>query len=253
MHPILLTIGSFQLSTYGVLVASAYLTAIWWLERRRTEMGLSEDAFWELVYWLFGGALVGGKLGFVIVERDVTLLWRDPRYGFVFYGGFVGAVAAGWIASRRRKLDFARLSDYFGVALPIGQSIGRIGCLMAGCCYGRPTTMPWGIVFTSPESSVLPSLRGVPLHPTEIYHSLADALIAFLVWRFGLSRVRDGRWRRGSAFLLYVALYAVGRFIVEFYRGDPRGGFYFGLSPSQLVAVAALAAVAGAVAWRRRA
>ncbi len=242
MFPTLLTIGSFSLSTYGVLVATAYVTAIYWLKARRAEMGLdSEDRFWDLVYWIFGGALIGGKLGFVIVERDLTLLWRDPRYGFVFYGGFLGAALAGWIAARRLKLSFARLSDYFAVALPIGQSIGRLGCLAAGCCYGRHTDMPWGIPLWGDPSR----------HPTQIYESVLDAAIAWLVWRFALARVRDGRWKRGSAFLLYVALYAVARFVVEIYRGDDRGFFWHGLSPSQLVAIAALAA-AGVIAWRRK-
>lgn len=113
MHPTLLKIGSFELSTYGVLVAAAYAAAIYWLQARRGEMGLTEDAFWDLVYWIFGGALLGGKIGFAIVERDVTLLWHDVRYGFVFYGGFLGAAFAGWIAARRHKVSFVKLSDYF--------------------------------------------------------------------------------------------------------------------------------------------
>jgi phosphatidylglycerol:prolipoprotein diacylglycerol transferase len=243
MFPTLLRIGPFSLSTYGVLVACGYVAGIWWLKGRRKEMGLkSEDAFWDLVYWIFGGALIGGKLGFAIVSRDVTVLWHDVRYGFVFYGGFVGALLAGWVAARRMKLSFPRLADYFGVALPIGHAIGRLGCLAAGCCYGRPTDLPWGIM-----------LWGERRHPTEVYHAIANALVAFLVWRFGLSRVRDGKWKRGSAFLLYVMLYAVGRFTVEFYRGDDRGGFWHGLSPSQLVAIAAFAAAGGAALWRRSA
>ena len=244
MFPTLLKIGSFSLSTYGVLVAAAYVTAIYWLKARRAEMGLKdEDRFWDLVYWIFGGALVGGKLGFVIVERDPTLLWRDVRYGFVFYGGFVGAALAGWLAARRMKLSFWRLSDYFGVALPIGQAIGRLGCLAAGCCYGRHTDMPWGIPLWGDPSR----------HPTQIYESVLDAAIAWLVWRFALARVRDGRWKQGSAFLLYVILYAVARFVVEIYRGDDRGFFWHGLSPSQLVAIAAFAAAGGAALWRRSA
>jgi phosphatidylglycerol:prolipoprotein diacylglycerol transferase len=242
VHPTLLRIGSFDLSTYGALVAAAYVAAILWLKARRKEMGLSEDAFWDLIYWLFGGALLGGKLGYVIVERDVTLLWHDVRYGFVFYGGFIGVLIAGWIATRRMKLSFVKLSDYFAVAAPLGHAIGRLGCLMAGCCYGRRTDMPWGVAMDGDPSR----------HPTQLYEAVLNALIAVAVARVGLARTRDGRWKPGSAFLLYIALYAVARFVVEIYRGDDRGAFWFGLSPSQFVAALALVAAAAAAVARRR-
>ncbi|HEX4048927.1 MAG TPA: prolipoprotein diacylglyceryl transferase [Elusimicrobiota bacterium] len=243
MHPTLLKIGSFELSTYGVLVATAYVAAIMWLKARRKEMGLSEDRFWDLIYWLFAGALLGGKLGYVIVEHDVTLLWHDVRYGFVFYGGFLGAALAGWIAARRMKLSFTKLSDYFAVALPIGHAIGRLGCLMAGCCYGRHTDMPWGIALDGDPSR----------HPTQLYEAFLNLVIAYTVYKVGLARTRDGRWKAGSAFLLYIGLYAVARFVVEIYRGDDRGAFWHGLSPSQVVAIGALAAVTAVAAARKRA
>ena len=243
MHPTLLRIGSFELSTYGVLVAAAYVAAIGWLQSRRKQMGLSEDAFWDLVYWLFGGALLGGKIGYVIVERDITLLWHDVRYGFVFYGGFLGSVLAGWIVTRREKLNFVKLSDYFAVALPLGHAIGRLGCLMAGCCYGRHTDLPWGVAMDGDPSR----------HPTQVYEAILNALIAFAIAKIALPRTQDGRWKPGSAFLLYIALYAVARFTVEIFRGDDRGAFTFGLSPSQLVAIAALVAVGVVVSVRRKA
>jgi phosphatidylglycerol:prolipoprotein diacylglycerol transferase len=241
VHPTLLRIGPFTLSTYGTLVATGYVLAILWLKGRMEEMGLTEDRFWDLIYWLFGGALIGGKLGYVIVERDISLLWHDVRFGFVFYGGLLGAMLAGLIATRRMGLSFAKLCDYFGVATPLGQAIGRLGCLAAGCCYGRHTDLPWGV----------PLAGDLSRHPTQIYESILDLAIAAVIYRAALPRVRDGRWRRGSAFLLYIALYAVARFCVEFYRGDDRGVGWFGLSPSQAVAVAGLVG-AGIGAWRRR-
>jgi phosphatidylglycerol:prolipoprotein diacylglycerol transferase len=243
VFPTLLRIGSFELSTYGLLVASGYVAAIMWVKGRREEMGLSEDAFWDLIYWLFGGALLGGKIGYAVVERDVTLLWHDVRYGFVFYGGFLGSVLGGWIASRRMKFSFVKLSDYFGVGLPIGHAVGRLGCLAAGCCYGSHTDLPWGIPLAGDPSR----------HPTQVYESIANALIALVVAKVALPRTRDGRWEPGSGFLLYIALYAVARFIVEIFRGDDRGAFWFGLSPSQFVAVGALIAAGAVAAARRRA
>ncbi|MEK7384488.1 MAG: prolipoprotein diacylglyceryl transferase family protein [Elusimicrobiota bacterium] len=241
MLPTLLKLGSFELSTYGVLVAAAYLIAISWLNSKRSEMGLREDDFWSLIYWLFGGALLGGKIGYAIVERDPTRLWRDPRYGFVFFGGLLGALLAGWIVQRRRKFSYLRAADYFGVALPLGHAIGRLGCLAAGCCYGRHTQMPWGLPLAGDPSR----------HPTQVYEAAACFAIALLVSRVGLPRVRDARWRPGAAFLLYLALYAVSRFAVEALRGDERGGFWWGLSPSQWGALVLLAA-ALALSLRRR-
>lgn len=240
MLPVLLKLGPVSLSAYGVLVAAAYLAGISWLRRRRSEMGLSEDAFWELIYWLFAGALIGGKLAYAAVERDPSRLWSDLRYGFVFYGGLIGALAAGGMLQRRRAFSYAKLADYFGVALPLGHAIGRLGCLAAGCCYGRHTDLPWGVALAGDPSR----------HPTQIYESLANAAIAAVVLRAGLPRVQDGRWRRGAAFLLYVALYAAARFGVEFLRGDDRGPAWLGLAPSQLVSLCLLAA-AGVLSLRR--
>lgn len=241
MFPTLLTIGSFELSTYGVLVAAAYLVGISWLNTKRGEMGLSEEDFWDLVYWLFGGALVGGKIGYAVVERDPSRLWRDLRYGFVFYAGMLGALLAAWIVRRKRTFSYARVADYFGVAGPLGHGIGRLGCLAAGCCYGRHTELPWGVALAGDPSR----------HPTQLYESAALFAIAAVVHRVGLPRVRDARWRTGSAFLLYLALYAVARFGVEALRGDERGGFWWGLSPSQWGAVVLLAASL-ALSLRRR-
>ncbi|MDE2291737.1 MAG: prolipoprotein diacylglyceryl transferase, partial [Elusimicrobia bacterium] len=204
MHPTLLRLGSFRLATYGVLVASGYLLAIWWLSRRRERLGLSEDDFWNLIYVIFGGAILGGKLLYLGVSwRDIAAgtlhPLRDFRYGFVFYGGVLGSMLAGGAWCRHKGWSFARLSDTFAVALPVGQAVGRWGCLMAGCCYGRPTTMPWGITFTSPECLVSPELLGRPLHPTQLYESAADLLVAWLCWK-ALARVERKEWRAGAAF-----------------------------------------------------
>lgn len=244
MFPTLLKLGPFELSTYGVLVAAGYLAGIRWLQTRRGDMGLSEDDFWSLIYWLFGGALVGGKVLYLIVD-GASVDWSHPaealRFGFVFYGGFLGSALAGLIARRRLKFSYAKLSDWFGAALPLGHAIGRFGCLAAGCCYGAHTDLPWGVPLAGDPSR----------HPTQLYESLANFAIFLLVARVGLPRVRAGRWKPGSAFLLYIGAYAVARFALEFLRDDPRGGVGV-FSASQAVALAALFVV-GAVAARRRA
>jgi phosphatidylglycerol:prolipoprotein diacylglycerol transferase len=241
MFPTLLTVGPFELSTYGVLVAAGYMIGILWLKRHRSAMGLEEEPFWDVVYWLFGGAILGGKLGYVLVQRDPTLLWHDIRYGFVFYGGFLGAMLAGWFASKRMHFSFLKLSDYFAVALPLGHAVGRLGCLAAGCCYGAHTDLPWGLGMAGDASR----------HPTQIYESLANILIAVVIARWALPRVREGRWKQGSAFFIYVTLYAMARFLVEMVRADDRGFSLLGLSPSQLICLSVLPVVGVCVCKRK--
>ncbi|MBI3549395.1 MAG: prolipoprotein diacylglyceryl transferase [Elusimicrobia bacterium] len=245
MIPSLIDFHGYSLATYGVLVAIAYLVGIYWLKSRLVPGRLSESTFWSGIYWLFFGAIGGGKLLYVLLELPRFLsgeihLVRDFRFGFVFYGGLIGAVAMGAAFCAIKKVEFWGNSDYFGVALPIGHAIGRLGCLAAGCCYGRPTAGSWGVRFTHPDSLVPDALRGVPLHPAQLYESLGDLAIAAFLYGVVLKRVERKVLRPGTTFIAYGFLYAVLRFVVEIFRGDDRGGFLVGLSPSQVVAVAAL-------------
>lgn len=242
MNPILFQFGGFQLATYGLFVAAGFIVGIYWLRGRIKEMGLGEDRFWGLIYSCFLGGMLGAKALFIALSWDSYAgarmqLFTDIRYGFVYFGGFVGAVLAGLIYARRFNLSFLKIADYFGVALPIGHAIGRIGCFMAGCCHGGPCTLPWAVVFDHPESLVSPDLFGVPVHPTQLYESLADLFIAAA----GYMLLRRRTLRNGSVFLFYVVSYSIARFLVEFVRGDPRGEFVGGLSPSQWIAIACVA------------
>lgn len=243
MLPVLLKLGPLEISTYGVLVALGWLAGVKWLVSRRAAMALTEDQVWDLVYWIFGGAFIGGKIMyFIVTPGSFAFTVEALRYGFVFYGGLIGGLAAGLWQARRLKLQFLKLADWFLTALALGHGIGRFGCLAAGCCYGRHTDLPWGI-----------SMAGDPSrHPTQVYEAVLNlALFAVLV-RFVLPRTEDGRWRPGGALAAYVLGYAALRFAVEFLRGDDRGAFVAGLSPSQWVAAAAVAATLGALALRRK-
>ena len=254
MWPNLISVGSYHLATYGVCVAAAYLTAIYWLKSQMENMGLDEKKFWTLIYCLFFGAIAGGKILYVIVEWHSFVsgqlrLFRDFRYGFVFYGGFLGAMLMGALYARLTGVGFLRIADYFGVALPMGHWLGRLGCLAAGCCYGRPTRLPWGIRFTDSYSLVPESLLGVPLHPTQLYEAIGHIAMGIFLYRL-LQRVLKEKFRTGTVFFAYVLLYAALRFFVEIFRGDDRGGFWLGLSPSQRIALACVA-VAGPLLWHR--
>lgn len=256
MHPILIPLGPLSLSTYGAAVAAGYLAAILWLKSRMAEMRLDEKSFWRLIYCLFFGALAGGKLLYWAVSYREVLdgrlsLLGDIRYGFVFFGGVLGALAMGWVAKLWIGLDYMAVADYAGVALPLGHAIGRLGCLAAGCCYGRPTDLPWGLALGGHPACVTPSeLWGVPLHPTQLYEAAASALIFVVLLKTLLPRVRDGRMVRGTVFLSYIGLYGAARFLVEFYRFDDRGASLAPFSVSQWLSLAAIAAAAALMARR---
>ena len=251
MHPILIQWGAWKLSTYGVFVALGYLTGIVWLQSRRREMGLDETKFWRLIYCIFFGAIVGGKLMFWAVSCREILSGRlgmlsDLRYGFVFFGGVLGAMAMAWAAKLWLGVEFLALADYFSVALPLGHAVGRLGCLAAGCCYGRPTSLPWGVVLGgNPASSTPVELWGVPLHPTQLYESLANVGIwGFLL--FGLlPKVKSRRLAAGTVFFSYGILYGLARFVIEFFRYDDRGASVYPFSISQWLSLAAVALAAG--------
>jgi phosphatidylglycerol:prolipoprotein diacylglycerol transferase len=256
MHPVLIAFGPLHLSTYGAAVAGGYLVAIMWLKSQMADMGLDEKGFWRLIYFIFFGAIIGGKLLYWVVSYREILdgqlsLIGDLRYGFVFFGGVLGALIMGYAAKRRVGFDFFAISDYFGVALPFGHAIGRLGCLAAGCCYGRPTSLPWGIALGGDPASVTPrELWGIPLHPTQLYESAANLAIGFLLLKVLLPRAKRRELVPGTVFLAYVALYSAARFGIEFFRFDDRGASLPPFSISQWLALAGLLAVA--VVMKRR-
>lgn len=243
MFPVLLRFGWVAVPTYGVIVALGWLAGVSWLVSRRGDMGIHRDEVWDSLYWVFGGAFIGGKaLYFFLSPGAWEWSFNSLRYGTVFYGGFVGSIIFGWWYCRRRRVSFLRLADYYAVALALGHGIGRFGCLAAGCCYGKPTALPWGVALAGDASR----------HPTQVYESLLNFALFGLLVRFALPRVKDGRWRSGSVLLCYALGYAFLRFALEFLRGDDRGAGAFGVSPSQWIAVAVAAAAFG-VLWRRKA
>ena len=256
MHPILISLGPLHLSSYGAAVAAGYLTAILWLKSRMAEMKLDEKGFWRLIYCLFFGALLGGKLLYWAVSYRELLDGRlsligDFRYGFVFFGGVLGALAMGFVAKLWVGLDYMATADYAGVALPFGHAVGRLGCLAAGCCYGSPTALPWGIALGGSPGSVTPrELWGVPLHPTQLYESAACAAIGFFLLKALLPRVERRELVPGTVFLAYVALYSAARFGIEFFRFDDRGASLPPFSVSQWLSLAGVAAAAAFMARR---
>ena len=239
MHPILFEFGGFTIYAYGVLLAAAYLLGLQFVLVRARARGLDSQRVMDLGIWIIISALVGAKLLLLIVDfRQFTTNPREllalARSGGVFYGGLIAAVVVALVYLRRHKLPLWTTTDVFAPGIALGHIVGRLGCLMAGCCFGRPSSVPWAVTFRDPAALAnVGTPLGVPLHPTQLYEAGAEAVIlAFL-----LAFERRGRPSPGRTFWSYLLLYGVSRFAIEFYRGDSRGMVFDVLSTSQFVSV----------------
>lgn len=238
MYPILFEIGGWPVYSYGVLLAAAYLAGLQLAVVRARRAGLDPAKVMDLGIYLIIAALVGAKLMLIVVDFDYFRerpreLLSLVRAGGVFYGGLIGSVAVGLWLVRRYRLPVWSAADVYAPGIALGHVVGRLGCLLAGCCYGRPTDRPWGITFTDPVAAAnVGTPLGTPLHPTQLYDAGAELLILALLLAFE----RRGRPFAGRTFWLYMLLYAISRFIVEIFRGDDRG-MVMGLSTSQFVSL----------------
>jgi phosphatidylglycerol---prolipoprotein diacylglyceryl transferase len=238
MHPVLFDFGAFTIYSYGVLLAAAYLLGLQFALIRARSRGLDSQRVMDLGIWIIISALVGAKLLLLIVDfRQLTDSPRDllslARSGGVFYGGLIAAVTVALLYLRRHKLPLWTTTDVFAPGIALGHVVGRLGCLLAGCCFGRETSVPWAITFHSPAALAQGTPLGVPLHPTQLYEAGAEALILV----FLLATERRGRPFPGRTFWSYMLLYGISRFIIEFYRGDSRGMVFDAVSTSQFVSI----------------
>ena len=238
MYPRLLELGPITVYTYGVLLAAAYLLGLQFAIVRARRRGLDGARVMDLGIYIIIAALIGAKLLLLVTDfrtfrADPAELFTLARSGGVFYGGLILAVIVAVWYIRRSGLPLWTTCDVFAPGIALGHVVGRFGCLFAGCCYGKPTTEPWGITFTDPfAASNVGTPLGIPLHPTQLYEAGAEFLILTVL----LATERRGRPFSGRTFWLYMLLYAISRFIIEFYRGDERGSVGI-LSTSQFISV----------------
>jgi phosphatidylglycerol:prolipoprotein diacylglycerol transferase len=259
MYPVLFRIGNFPINTYGVFLALAFLCAILITVKLGERDGLPRQKIYDLSLWMLLASLIGSKVLMFFTEpeyRDhpLQLLSLDfLRSGGVFYGGLLGAVLTGYFLMRRYKLPWWKTADACAPGIAIGNFFGRQGCFAAGCCWGKPTSLPWGVRFTELGHEITGVPIDVPLHPTQLYESFAMlAVFFFLLW------LHRHRRFSGQVILFYALLYSVIRFAIEFVRDDPRGDILgltsmTGLSTSQIISliVGTAALIVLVIRWRK--
>lgn len=254
MRPILFQAGPFTVYTYGVLVATGVLLGLWYARQQAPRAGLNPDRVWNLGIYLVLSALIIAKVW--MVASDADYYWAHPREifglgilqsGGTFYGGILGAIGLLLLYTHYQKMPLLPVMDTFAAALPLGHAIGRLGCFAAGCCYGKPTSLPWSVTFTNEAAARLVGTPlGVHLHPTQLYESAVEVLnFVFLIWL--------GRRQRftGQIAGAYLMLYGAERGIIEFFRGDPGRTLMFhdAISLMQVVSVGLI--VIGSYLWWR--
>lgn len=242
MFPKLFELGPVSVYSYGLLLAAAYLLGLQLALRRARAAGLDPNRVMDLGIWVVLSALAGAKLLLILIDLPHFIanpgdIFSMIRSAGVFYGGLIAAVSVGLWYMRRHGLPMWTTADLFAPGIALGHVIGRLGCFLAGCCFGRPTDLPWAVTFTSPlAAEIVGTPLHVPLHPTQLYESIAELviLVGLLVFE------KRGRAFPGRTFWGYMVLYAITRFVIEGFRGDERG-VVFGLwSTSQFISLALL-------------
>ncbi len=254
MHPILFQSASITIYTYGVLVAAGVILGLWYARRQAPRAGLDPEKTWNMGIYAVLIALLVAKLWLVFSSWDYYV--AHPRdifslatfqSGGTFYGGVIGAILTIVLYSIVQKMPLISVLDTYAAALPLGHAIGRLGCFFAGCCYGKPTTLPWGVEFKNLAAA---QIAGTPLdihlHPTQLYEAGAEFInFLILVWLGARQRFK------GQLLGTYFLLYGVERGTIEFFRGDRGRTMLFRDSVSLMQFVSVGLILAGAFLWYR--
>lgn len=256
MHPVLFDIHGFKIYTYGPIMALGFMLAFVLLYHIVSHRGDDVEFYMDLYLYLIIGGVVGAKVLYSLIEYEEFFahplrMLNCRNGGLVWYGGVIADFFVVLWYARRRGQSVLRVMDNLVAPLALGLAIGRWGCLMGGCCFGKvcSSSVPWAIVY--PEGAN--PLAGLPVHPTPIYESLASLLICAVIY----AAVRKEA-RAGIPALLWFTLYPLARFTIEFFRGDDIRGYLiqtnaFNLSTSQTISlVVVLGAAAGLVYVSRR-
>jgi phosphatidylglycerol:prolipoprotein diacylglycerol transferase len=264
LYPEIFSIGNFTVTSFGLMMFLSFLTAAWVTGAQLQRYGLPKELGWDMLAWVAVGGILGAKLYYLALNfDDVIAAPVDQllsRGGLVWYGGLFCGILAYYVQVRKRKLPIATMFDATAPALAVAYAVGRMGCFLVGDDYGRYTDSPIGIAFPNgaPPSTAgqlrsigeyvpahLPNEAVVAVHPTQLYE-IGLALIMFaILWKLGTNR----RFRAGQLFAVYLCLYAIERFVIEFVRAksDIISFAGIGLSTSQFASIALL--IAGSFLW----
>ena len=222
MYPELFTIFGITIYTYGLMVAVGFFTGMTYIIKHTNNIPVKKDQMYDFLFYLIICSIIGARLLYVLVNidffiqhpADIIKVWQG---GLVFYGGFITAILYAVLYCKYKKIDIKKLADVFAPALALGHAFGRIGCFFSGCCYGKETQC-----FISINNR----------YPTQIMEAVGNLIIFFV-----LHKLYKKSHKNGYIFLLYLVLYSVLRFLIEFLRGDDRGTFFLGLSPAQNISL----------------
>lgn len=239
INPVLIGIGPIQIRWYGIMYIVGFLATYLLIQKqeRARQVGLVGTVAQDMVFYLAVGLIIGARLGYIIFYQynDYMLYIKHPleiiatwHGGMSFHGGFAGAILAGWMFSRRKKIPFAVMADCVAVTAPIGLGLGRIGNFINGELVGRPSNVPWAMIF--------PDGGPIPRHPSQLYNALVEGLLLFIL----LWNLRQRGFRDGMMSIFFLLFYGICRFCLEFFREpDPQVGYLLGfLTMGQLLCLA---------------
>lgn len=249
MHPIAFYLGSLPIRWYGIMMALAFIAGLWTATRRARLANVSGEIIADVTLWLMIGSIIGARIVYVttywkqeFANGPISEIFMIQHGGLVFYGGLIGATVAACIYLYWKKLPVLKIADIIAPSIALGSVFGRCGCLLNGCCFGRPTHLPWAIQFPNGSDAwdtqfhaglVGPNAPALPVHPTEIYAGILNfVLYVLLAWQFRRKKFD------GQIFALYLIGYSIFRSIVECFRGDyPPDHIHYGLTSAQVVSI----------------
>jgi len=223
MYPTICKIGPITIQSYGVMVAVAIIVCGFLMSRDAKKLSIKSDVIFDLIFWVVVGGIFGARIFYVLMNLGAYIMSpieiiKIQNGGIAWQGGLIAGAIAGLLFVKKHKLDLLLMLDMSAPYLALGQSIGRIGCFLYGCCFGRPVT--WGIYFP---------VHGDYLHPTQLYSTFGLLLIFFV-----LKTIQKKTAVKGQVFVYYLMLAAMLRFVIEFLRAD-HTAFIFGLSIFQMI------------------
>lgn len=248
MSPVLIRIFGLNLPAYGTMLVLSFLAAIFLVTRAAKKHRIPSAVITDLAFWIMVGVIVGGRLLYVLFHLneyyDILSIFEIWHGGMMFFGSFIGAVIAGFLYVRKVKVPSLLLADLVAPAIALGEFFTRIGCFLNGCCFGIPTSLPWGVKFPRDSFAGCTPIGSQHLHPTQLYSSLFGLLL-FIYLSFRGRR----RYYRGEMFAQYLVISGLYRFLIDFIRYYENAA---NLWINQLISLAVITAGFVLLFWSRK-